>query len=126
LGDLAKAEYVSKREAIDAELDSLSPGVAPDIERARAVLEDFRRFWEEERDPEKRRELVAQLIDRVWIDNKRVVAIRPTPAFKPFFTCNGPGNKKPPASCGAGGRKSGSDGGQTRALHPGGVEIRVG
>ena len=116
MGDLERAEYLAKREAIDAELDSLSPGTAPDIDGARVVLENFERFWKQERDPEKRRELVAQLVERVWIDDKRVVAIRPTPAFKPLFARNGRENEEPPASCETGGRKSGSDGTRTRDL----------
>lgn len=136
LGDLVKAEYVSKRDAIDAELDSLSPGVSPDLQRARAVLEDFGRFWDEEIDPEKRRELVAQLVERVWIDDKRVVAIHPTPAFKPFSPATATETRNPPASCGAGGRKSESDGTRTRifnlrwlrgnpALAPGVARVRT-
>jgi hypothetical protein len=44
MGDLSRAEYASKRDAIDAELDSLAPGPTADIEGARAVLEDFGRF----------------------------------------------------------------------------------
>jgi hypothetical protein len=79
------------------------------VERARAVLADVGRFWEEEREPEKRRELVAQLIERVWIDNKRVVAIRPTPAFKPFFACNGQRKQETPRLLWAGGRATGSN-----------------
>jgi site-specific DNA recombinase len=120
LGDLDKGEYTSKRDAIDAELDSLSPGATPDLDGARAALEDFGRLWEETNDPAERRELVAQLIDRVWIDNKRIVAIRPTPTFKPYFARNGHENKKPLASHETRGRKSGSDGGQTRIAHPAG------
>jgi hypothetical protein len=49
------------------------------------VLEDFGRFWEAEADPVKRRELVGQLFERVWIDDSRIVAVRPTRAFAPFF-----------------------------------------
>jgi hypothetical protein len=110
LGDLAKAEYVSKRDAIDAELDSLSPGVSPDVERARAVLEDFGRFWDEEADPDKRRELVAQLVDRVWIDDKRVVAIRPTPAFSRFSPATAPETRIPPPLVRQGVGKAGATG----------------
>jgi hypothetical protein len=49
------------------------------------VLEDFGRFWKTEADPAKRRELVGQLFERVWIDNSRIVAVRPSSAFAPFF-----------------------------------------
>lgn len=85
MGDVNRAVYVAKRDAIDAELDSLAPGPTPDLDGARAVLEDFGRFWELEPDPVRRRELVSQLFEHVWIDERRVVAVRPTPAFAPFF-----------------------------------------
>jgi hypothetical protein len=44
------ANYRSKSDAIDAELDSLAPDALPDLDGARAVLEDFGRFWSEEHD----------------------------------------------------------------------------
>jgi DNA invertase Pin-like site-specific DNA recombinase len=47
LGDLDRAEYMSKRDTLDAELDALAPGPAPDLDEARAVLEDFGRFWKD-------------------------------------------------------------------------------
>jgi site-specific DNA recombinase len=85
LSDLQKAEYVSKRDAIDAELDALAPGVTPDLDGARAVIEDFARFWAEANDPEVRRALLQQLFERVWIDGHRIVAVQPTPAFADLF-----------------------------------------
>ncbi len=63
----------------------MAPGPTADLDGARAVLEDFGRFWESEADPVKRRELVGQLFERVWIDESRIVAVRPTKAFAPFF-----------------------------------------
>lgn len=85
LGDLDKATYISKRDAIDAELDSLAPGPSPDLDAARAVLEDFATFWKTEPNPEPRRELLAQLFERVWIDGQRIVAVTPTTAFAGLF-----------------------------------------
>jgi site-specific DNA recombinase len=41
LGDLDRDEYLARRQAIDTELDSLAPGLAPDIDAARGVLDDF-------------------------------------------------------------------------------------
>jgi hypothetical protein len=118
LGDLDRSEYVSKRDALDAELDGLAPGPAPDLDHARAVLEDFSRFWKEETDPEPRRELLQQLFELVWVDGQKIVAVRPTPAFADLFTSVAASRQR--------GVKSGSDGGQTRASHPSGIEIRVG
>jgi site-specific DNA recombinase len=108
LGDLDRSEYVSKRDALDAELDALAPGPAPDIDHARAVLEDFGRFWKEETDPEPRRELLQQLFELVWVDGQKIVAVRPTPAFADLFTSVAASRQR--------GVKSGSDGTRTRDL----------
>jgi hypothetical protein len=75
LGDLDRDEYLARRQAIDTELDSLAPGLAPDIDAARRVLDDFSLFWRQEPDPEPRRQLLQHLFERVWIDDKRVVAV---------------------------------------------------
>jgi hypothetical protein len=121
-GDLDKAEYAAKRESIDAELDRLAPGPTPDLDGARAVLEDFGRFWKDETDPEPRRELVQQLFQRVWVDGQKIVAVRPTRASAGLFT-SPPATSPPQETAGA---LSGSDGGKTRVLHPSGIEIRIG
>jgi hypothetical protein len=102
----------------DAELDRLAPGPSRDLDGARAVLEDFGRFWTDETDPEPRRELLQQLFDRVWVDGQKIVAVRPTSAFAALFTGG--------AVTGQRGVKSGSDGGQTRMTHPCGIEVRLG
>jgi hypothetical protein len=114
MGDLDKAAYVSKRDAIDAELDSLAPGPSLDLDAARAVLEDFGRFWETETAPEPRRELLAQLFDRVWIDGQRIVAVKPTAAFAGLFVLQG---TTPPQVGRRGCRKYGSDGTWTRTFN---------
>ena len=85
LGDLDPTDYLARRYAVDAELDSLAPGPAPDLDGAQRVLEDFTRFWAEEPDPEPRRQLLHHLLERVWIDDKRLVAVRPKPPFAALF-----------------------------------------
>jgi hypothetical protein len=112
LGDLERADYISKRDALDADLDALAPGPAPDLDLdldgACAVLEDFNRFWQSETDPEPRRQLLGQLFERVWVDGHKIVAVRPTPAFAALFTSG--------AVAGRRGVKGGSDGTRTRDL----------
>ena len=113
LGDLDKTTYVSKRDTIDAELDRLAPGPSPDLDAARVVLEDFAIFWGTETAPEPRRELLAQLFERVWIDGQRIVAVKPTAAFARLFV---PESTTPPQVGRRGCRKYGSDGTRTRDL----------
>jgi hypothetical protein len=85
LGDLGRNDYLARRQAIDAELDNLAPGPAPDIDAARRVLDDFSLFWQQEPDPEPRRQLLQHLFEPVRIDDKRIVAVRPKPAFAALF-----------------------------------------
>jgi hypothetical protein len=80
---------------------------------ARAALKDFGRSWQGETDPQVRRELLAQLFERVWIDAKKIVAVRPTPAFAALFSP--PETTKPPSK-GRRCAKDGSDGTRTRDL----------
>jgi hypothetical protein len=41
LGDLERAEYIARRDAIHAELNQLGPQPIPDLDHAQQVLEDF-------------------------------------------------------------------------------------
>jgi hypothetical protein len=59
LGDLTRAEYLPRRQAIHGELDALSPDPIPDLNQARAVLEDFTIFWNAEPHPDARRQSLA-------------------------------------------------------------------
>ena len=43
-------------------------------------LDDFRIFWRTEADPEARRELLQLIFERVWLDDVRIVAVRPKEA----------------------------------------------
>ena len=107
MGDIERAEYRAKCAEIDEALDSMAPGPTADLNGARAVLEDFGRFWESEADPVKRRELVGQLFERVWIDESRIVAVRPTRAFAPFFERRPSGRGHRPTNDNAAPKRSG-------------------
>lgn len=78
-------DYLTRRRALDTDLDALSPGPAPNLDEARRVLDDFTRFWQQEQAYELRQQLLAHLFGRVWIDDKRIVAVRRKPAFASFF-----------------------------------------
>jgi hypothetical protein len=91
---------------------------APGLDHARAVLEDFGRFWQEETDPEPRRELLQQLFELVWGDGQKLSPSAQPPHLQIFSPASLPSRQQ--------GVKSGSDGAQTRALHLSGIEIRIG
>jgi hypothetical protein len=85
LGDLTRPEYMARREAINTELAQLSPGPLPDLDQTRKVLEDFSIFWTRETDPAAKRQLLALIFERVWLDEQRVTAVQPKPPFAPYF-----------------------------------------
>jgi site-specific DNA recombinase len=85
LGDLERAEYIARRDAIHAELDALAPRPIPDLDLARGVLEDFTTFWTTETEPDAKRQFLSLIFEGVWLDERRVVAVQPKPSFLPFF-----------------------------------------
>jgi hypothetical protein len=86
LGDIPRAEYLGKREAIQAELAQLVPAPPADLSLAERVRSDFRLFWEHEPDHEVRLALLQQIFDCVWLDSGGITAVQPKAAFAPFFT----------------------------------------
>lgn len=84
------------------------PEPIPDLDQARKVLEDFTIFWQKEADPAAKRRFLSLIFQGVWLDENRVVAVQPKPAFLPFFE-----DQRPKSAAGAG-VKYGSDGGRSR------------
>jgi hypothetical protein len=82
----------------------------PDLDQARAVLEDLAVFWQRESDPNAKRQFLNLILDGVWLDDHRVAAVQPKPSFLPFFE-----NRQQNAMTGAG-VNDGSDGTRTRDL----------
>ncbi len=107
LGDLERAEYIARRDAIHAELNALAPEPIPDLDQARKVLEDFTIFWQKGADPAAKRQFLSLIFQGVWLDENRVVAVQPKAPFLPFFE-----RQRQTAAAGAG-VKYGSDGGRT-------------
>jgi hypothetical protein len=85
LGDLERGEYVARRNAINAELNTLAPAPIPDLDQARKVLGDFSIFWQEETEGEAKRQFLSLIFEGVWLDERRVVAAQPKPSFLAFF-----------------------------------------
>jgi Recombinase zinc beta ribbon domain/Recombinase len=117
LGDLNRPEYIARRDAIHAELDSLAPNPIPDLDEARKMLEDFTIFWTTETDPGAKRQFLGLIFAGVWLDEQRVVAVQPKPSFLLFFEDRheGPGPEA--------GVNDGSHGGRVRCLPPGEIEV---
>ncbi|HTU79887.1 MAG TPA: hypothetical protein VMF09_14125 [Solirubrobacteraceae bacterium] len=59
-----RAEYVARRDAINAELSALAPAPIPDLDHAREVLEDFTIFWQKEPNPAAKRGASTMLRSR--------------------------------------------------------------
>jgi len=118
MGDLLKAQYVMRRQAIEEELQRLGPPRDPGIERARELPADFGRLWELEREPAERRRLLLSLFGQVWAKDGRIVAVRPHDAFLPYFQAIDTARSQ----SGQFSVRSGSDGGRTPVRHR--IEIR--
>jgi hypothetical protein len=86
MGDLTKPEYVMRRQALEEELQRTKPPTNPDLDGARAILEDFARFWDAEPEPAERRKLVLSLFEQVWQKDGQIVAVKPHHAFANYFT----------------------------------------
>lgn len=86
MGDLTKPEYVMRRQALEEELQRTKPPTNPDLDRARAILEDFAHFWAAEPEPAERRKLVLSLFEQVRQKDGQIVAVKPNHAFASYFT----------------------------------------
>jgi len=85
LGDLDRNEYLVRRQEIQTQLAELAPEPLPDLDEAEQVLSDFSVFWRDQSDPDEKRQMLELVFERVWLDEGRVVAVRPKHAFAPFF-----------------------------------------
>jgi hypothetical protein len=85
LGDLPKAQYVMRRQAIEEKLQRLGAPADPAINRAKEMLGDFSRFWDIETEAAERRRLLLSLFEQVWEQDGRIVAVQPRDDFLPYF-----------------------------------------
>lgn len=125
MGDLTKAQYVMRRQALEEELQRTKPPTDPDLDRAQALIEDFARFWEAEPNPAERRKLLASLFAQVWQKDGTIVAVKPHGPFARYFAAatEAATAKTPESHPGKRGDKGGSDGGRGLVWHP--IEIRA-
>ena len=55
------------------------------IKKTEKFLKDYGKHWNSGLTPEEMREWIRTVIKRVWVKDKRVVAIEPRDDFKPLF-----------------------------------------
>lgn len=107
LGDLTKAQYVMRRQALQDEIERLAPPADPQLTQAERLLSDFAAFWEAETSPAERHRLLSTLFEQVWQDDGTIVAVKPRGAFVPYFQAATQTTK---SRSGSSGVQSGSDG----------------
>ena len=87
LGDKNREDYLARRAEIMAELASLKPAEDRkiDLRNAAELLGRFCQAWTFA-DLEQKRKIARLIFEEIWVDNKKVVAVRPRPQFVGFFT----------------------------------------
>jgi DNA invertase Pin-like site-specific DNA recombinase len=85
MGDLTKAQYVMRRQALEEEVERIDPPTDPHLDRARKLLEGFGGFWTAEPEAVERRKLLVELFQQVWQKDGLIVAVRPQPQLAPYF-----------------------------------------
>jgi hypothetical protein len=112
MGDMTKAQYVMRRQALEDELERIGPPTDPQLDQAAALLSDFGRFWEIEPSPAERRKLLASVFERIWEHGGTIVAVKPRAPFARYFHAAETLRRRHHG----GGAEGGSDGTRTRDL----------
>jgi hypothetical protein len=74
-----------RRQEIQTKLVVLTPDRLRELDEAEQVLDDFSVFSRDQSDPEVKRHMLQLGFERVWLDEDRVVAVRPKHAVVPSF-----------------------------------------
>jgi hypothetical protein len=84
-GYIEPDEYLDKRGQLEAEMESLRPIDYDELIEAADLIEHFRPYWEQcdrfDNPEEARQQLMAQIVDRVFVYDDRVIAIALHPDF---------------------------------------------
>ncbi len=86
LGDLTKAQYIMRRQALEEEVQRTAPPTDLHLDRARRLLGDFASFWAIESEPIERRKLLMELFQALWQKDGQIVAVKPQPQLARYFT----------------------------------------
>jgi hypothetical protein len=78
-GFLSPQDYVAKRQELKQEMESLRPVVYDELMEAADLLENFKTYWDSCDDvgnpPEARKQLLAKIVDRVFVYDQSVLAV---------------------------------------------------
>jgi hypothetical protein len=78
-GFIDKAEYLEKRQQLQREIESLRPVDYDELVEAADLLEHFRTYWdhcaEVEHVAQARQQLLGKIVERVFVDGDRVLAV---------------------------------------------------
>lgn len=85
-GDMSETDYLVERNQIKSELDKLTPHEynTMALEKLAALLKNIPQLWREA-DQNQRNAIGRQIFNEVWVKDKKIVAVRPTEDFEPFF-----------------------------------------
>ena len=88
-GDFTRQEYQARREITQRQLRSLEPSSngVDTLDRLAEFLKDVNAAWEAATQ-EQRNKLARSLFEEIWLQDKRVVAVKPRDEFEPFFRLN--------------------------------------
>lgn len=85
LGDLTKAQYVMRRQIIQADLELLDPTIDPAIAQAEQLLSNFSEFWELETSAKERHRFLLSLFEQVYVDGNQIVGVKPRGRLASYF-----------------------------------------
>ncbi|MBK9712892.1 MAG: hypothetical protein IPO81_16495 [Kouleothrix sp.] len=82
LGDYSESEYLQRRVEIQRQIGQLTPAPSRvlDLDRAAKVLDNMGALLDAV-EPDQRRALVQQVMNRIWITKGAVTAVRPAPSY---------------------------------------------
>ena len=88
-GHKTREEYLADYEEIKVELCQLRPpqDKARELEKLAEFLKSVAQAWDEA-NQEQRNRLAKTLFDQIWVEDAKLVAVKPRPELKPFFDLN--------------------------------------
>jgi len=93
--EISESEYLNEIKIINKEIEEIKIsqrandfpllGKNEILKRTRGFLQEFGKKWVKELDDEEKREWILMTIEKIWIKNKKVVAIEPRNEYKELF-----------------------------------------